>query len=735
MKLSIVIPLFNQAHHLVRCLRSLERQTRLPDEVLVVNDGSLDHPKEVFTAQRFTLPIQWIDLQENSGAPIARNTGFAQSTGDMVMFLDADGELRQDGLALLEQALQKHPEAAFSYPAFRFGGKIFRPGPFDSAALAQRNRIHTSALIRRSAFPGFDPTLTKFQDWDLWLQIIDRGGVGVYVPELLLSFEERRTGGMSRWIPAFAYRLPWKIFGEPPATIQSYEAADRVIRAKHAALLERLATTQEPLLFATKWLHAGIFGLLMLSAAVLGTGAEAAFVLALGIGMMLLATRQPVLALGVLALELMLGSKGGWLKIGADAVHDGGVGIRIVWFVAFFVGWFAWSIRHRAVPHTVRCGAWTRFREIGSSLFWVLPLAVAVTLGVSRGWLLEQPFLFADANAWLFWVMALPVATLLPELSSKRAQGFFAKLVDVGVLWLAGITLALFFLFSRSLPAWVMEPVYLWVRQSGVGEITRAGGSIFRIFLQSQIVLLPYWLWLAVRAVRESLSPDWRFWARWTLVSSALLVSFSRSFWMGMAVGAMSVALLAFVGESSRGRMVWRVARRGTVLMGLTLVLLGGLVWTPLWRGTPDVAQTLESRFGSGEAAVSSRWSLLPVMQEGIARHPWIGSGFGATLTYTSQDPRIVQKTGGEYTTYAFEWGWHDLWYKLGLIGVLAMVWTLGSIGRLGVRLERSERWWTWSTLAALATVHVFTPYLNHPLGIGVLILVWVAAKGSRARC
>lgn len=163
--------------------------------------------------------------------------------------------------------------------------------------------------------------------------------------------------------------------------------------------------------------------------------------------------------------------------------------------------------------------------------------------------------------------------------------------------------------------------------------------------------------------------------------------------------------------------------------MGLVLALLGGLVWMPLWRGTPDVAQTLESRFGSGEAAVSSRWSLLPVMQEGIARHPWIGSGFGATLTYTSQDPRIVQKTGGEYTTYAFEWGWHDLWYKLGLMGVLAMVWTLGSIGRFAARLERAERWWAWSTLVALATVHVFTPYLNHPLGIGVLILVWVVAR------
>lgn len=733
MKISIIIPVFGQAQELVRCLRSLERQTRLPDEVIIVNDASPDHPKAVFEAQSFTLPIQWIDLAANSGAPIARNTGFAQSLGEAVMFLDADGTLRKDGLALLEQALKEYPDAAFAYAAFRFGGKIFRPEPFDATALAKRNTIHTSALVRRSAFPGFDPTLKKFQDWDLWLQIIDRGGVGVYVPELLLSFEERRTGGMSRWIPAFAYRLPWRAFGEPPAAIKSYEAAEQVIRAKHAALLERLTATQESPLLATKWLHAGIFGLLGGSALLLGRGVETGVVVALGVGMMLLAARQPVLALGVLALELMLGSKGGWLKIGADAVHDGGVGIRIVWFVAFFVGWFVWSIRRRA---------WTRLREvvltprrsraIVVAVLWLVPLAVVVKFGVLRGWFLEQPFLLADANAWLFWAMMFPVATLIPELTAKRGQVFFAKLVDVGVLWLVGMTLVLFFLFSRSLPAWVMEPVYLWVRQSGVGEITRAGGSIFRIFLQSQIVLLPYWLWLVVRAAREAVPPDWCFWIRLTLVSSALLVSFSRSFWMGMAVGVAVIAVMVLADPRDRLRTLWRGTRRGVVLMSLALAFLGAGVTFPLWRGAPDLGQTLEARFGSGEAAASSRWSLLPIMQEGIARHPWLGSGFGATLTYTSQDPRIVQKTGGAYTTYAFEWGWHDFWYKLGLGGVLAMLFTLGYLAWLGARASREYRVWLWATLAALAVVHVFTPYLNHPLGIGILIALFVAQNQNK---
>jgi UDP-N-acetylmuramoyl-L-alanyl-D-glutamate--2,6-diaminopimelate ligase len=48
---------------------------------------------------------------------------------------------------------------------------------------------------------------------------------------------------------------------------------------------------------------------------------------------------------------------------------------------------------------------------------------------------------------------------------------------------------------------------------------------------------------------------------------------------------------------------------------------------------------------------------LLPILFDGVKRHPVLGSGFGATVTYKSSDPRVVAATGGVYTNYAFEPG------------------------------------------------------------------------------
>ena len=57
-----------------------------------------------------------------------------------------------------------------------------------------------------------------------------------------------------------------------------------------------------------------------------------------------------------------------------------------------------------------------------------------------------------------------------------------------------------------------------------------------------------------------------------------------------------------------------------------------------------------------------------------------MGRGFGATVTYQTRDPRILADNGsGEYTTYAFEWGWLDIWLKLGIFGLAAYFLLIGT--------------------------------------------------------
>jgi O-antigen ligase len=128
------------------------------------------------------------------------------------------------------------------------------------------------------------------------------------------------------------------------------------------------------------------------------------------------------------------------------------------------------------------------------------------------------------------------------------------------------------------------------------------------------------------------------------------------------------------------------------------------------------------------EPALASRWSLLPVLLKEIKKEPFLGQGYGATVTYFSQDPRILQNNPtGEYTTYAFEWGYLDLWLKIGLFGLLVYLVLIFSLIKRALILGSQKNNFILlglsTALVFLALTNFFTPYLNHPLGIGILII------------
>ena len=88
------------------------------------------------------------------------------------------------------------------------------------------NHIHTSSLIRRKDFTGFDPKLKRFQDWDLWLTMLEDSKIGIHIPKVLFTITAK--GNMSSWLPSFAYRLmPWT------KEVDKYNEARSVIIRKH----------------------------------------------------------------------------------------------------------------------------------------------------------------------------------------------------------------------------------------------------------------------------------------------------------------------------------------------------------------------------------------------------------------------------------------------------------------------------------------------------------------------
>lgn len=237
--ISVVVPSYNHGDALPGLLDSLRAQHDQDFEVIIVDDGSSDgttgiveryvshHPEE---ARR----VHYV-AGEHHGAPAARNKGAALARGPYLLFADADLILYPAMLSRLRAALEGHPEAAYAYSSFRFGWKLFQSRPLDAAALGRENYIHTSALIRRDAFSGFDETLVRFQDWDLWLTLLDRGAVGVFVPDVLFRARITRAG-ISRWRPRVWYafwRAVVRLIGYAPRSFRAYEEARRVVLAKH----------------------------------------------------------------------------------------------------------------------------------------------------------------------------------------------------------------------------------------------------------------------------------------------------------------------------------------------------------------------------------------------------------------------------------------------------------------------------------------------------------------------
>ncbi len=192
-RLSVIVPARNAAATIGACLASILAQSRSADEIIVVDDGSSD---ETAAIARAADPRVTVCTQGHGGAAAARNEGVRMSSGSLLFFCDADLLLDPKLLATLEAALTAHPEASFAYCGFRWGGKTFARRPFDATAVRRNNYISTMSLIRRADFPGFDPTLQRFQDWDLWLTMIEQGKRGVGVPEVL--FDVQSAGSMSR---------------------------------------------------------------------------------------------------------------------------------------------------------------------------------------------------------------------------------------------------------------------------------------------------------------------------------------------------------------------------------------------------------------------------------------------------------------------------------------------------------------------------------------------------------
>ena len=175
MRIAVVIPAYNAARFLPRCLESVYAQTLKPEEVIVVDDGSTDN-----TAALATELGAKVIGRPNGGLSAARNTGIRGASCEWIALLDADDLWAPEKLE--RQAACVRPDTVLVYTGIRIFDDhgVRKELPAEDAisakrALRYRNPITPSTvLVRRDAVlrdGGFREDIRACEDWEMWFRL------------------------------------------------------------------------------------------------------------------------------------------------------------------------------------------------------------------------------------------------------------------------------------------------------------------------------------------------------------------------------------------------------------------------------------------------------------------------------------------------------------------------------------------------------------------------------------
>ncbi len=378
----------------------------------------------------------------------------------------------------------------------------------------------------------------------------------------------------------------------------------------------------------------------------------------------------------------------------------------------------------------------------------------AITIGYLNGH--DWSANFFDFNGYLYFALAFPFFEVIsrPDFVKKMVSILFG-----GIIAMSLITLFLFgdFFFTKQWARPDMstaiatesataeeaaggqfafggitnrlydesgKPVeYRWQKDLGLGMISYVGGNFFRVSAAGQTwALAGLLIGLFFLLRRNWRAPETRELIFLVVLCGATLIaSFSRSLWVGAGGGM--VALLFFL------------PRKKAILTLLIATGLISAVAAGVYFVAPQSFHTVSDRITSifnpsQELAGQNRLNLLDPIIVKIKNKPLSGHGFGTPIIYES----VVPEKQGFIKVYMYEWGYLDQLVKYGMLGLGVFAWLLVVVfrtarratARLTASKQTDEKYLLIgliiATIGLLAT-HFTSPYLNHPLGIGLILI------------
>lgn len=186
-EISAIIPCYNDSEYVVDAIESVLNQTKIPDEVIVIDDGSTDELKKIIGDYIANNDINLIEHEENKGLPAARNTGIKAANGRYIALLDADDRWLPKKIEVQTAALQQDASLGMVF------SDHYRVTPDDEVIIVRRaddppeeeflekafvrgigGILPSAVLIRRECFTRvgyFDEELRLAQELEMWMRI------------------------------------------------------------------------------------------------------------------------------------------------------------------------------------------------------------------------------------------------------------------------------------------------------------------------------------------------------------------------------------------------------------------------------------------------------------------------------------------------------------------------------------------------------------------------------------
>jgi glycosyltransferase involved in cell wall biosynthesis len=232
-RISVIIPAFNAEKTIHRALKSVLSQTKLPNEIIIVDDGSTDSTREISATILAEYKIVNYIHQTNLGVSQARNRGIHESTGEYIFFLDSDDYWLSNKIITHVNHLEMHPSCKGSFTNYHYlnlkkSNQIILNKAINKAPISKMNLATGVAKITGSASSffcakdallktgEFDSKLKFGEDLDVWIRFAENFGIcqldeaQVVVTNNDFSAQSQLVQNKKNWIVSDSYIYIWE---------------------------------------------------------------------------------------------------------------------------------------------------------------------------------------------------------------------------------------------------------------------------------------------------------------------------------------------------------------------------------------------------------------------------------------------------------------------------------------------------------------------------------------------